>query len=236
MKNATGFKNVLIVSLATICATLAGAQSQAQTKSDPLDETYINPMTGKSVTEEELQRELEKAKLRSQIYAERVRQNQAKSDLGSSGSSKASVAVPAIPLNQTLKSNEKVVKGAKGRKTGSKDPSSAFESTVSAAAQPPVSAPPQPSPVAKGTLKIGGEVVALSTNQPAGVGRVLFVDDDQSMGGPSAPKTGGPSAQGGMNRPISSTSLATPWNTAVPTGSANAANANQGRILPPGVQ
>lgn len=172
----------------------------------------VNPMTGKSLSEEHLARALSRARLQTQLEQENLKLAQAKGEIALSsvrldmeksklmGGGRAFDAgpIPAgrAPAAPTRSASPAIPPMSPGM------PSNASPGPASWGGASPA---PAPAARASGTIKIGGETMSVAANAPpAGHAQVQWVDSQPRQvaraGSPLAP-SGGPPGAGMLGSP-----------------------------------
>ncbi len=130
-----------------------------------VEDTAVNPMTGRLLSEEELSRKLNVQKLRTQIAGEVLKQTQMRVESDRTlreARTPESRALPAAPV--PLATSTKTRASARA------------SAAASQGAAPSLAALPPPAPTATGRIEIGGEVMTPSARYTGAVAQVNFVD------------------------------------------------------------
>ena len=162
----------------------------------------INPLTGKLMSEELLQRQLSVAKLRTALRQEEIkikqleRTDQIEADRLKSDRLKATLEATAAAKELLSPQNDQVRRNRTVRTRVEVPPPPPAEPVAVAPVAPPVMVPPPPPPpVATGTIRIGEETLRPNARYEGIDARVSFVDEQKSASngpGAAAPSFTGP--------------------------------------------
>lgn len=149
----------------------------------PIDtDSAINPLTGKSFSEERLARLLNANKLLTDIYRQQVSQAQLQTELELTGDRRQAesarlrsdainiIPKPIVPTKESLKPGEELMPNI-GRRTSVSDQTKTVVAPISISSTPP-SLPQQ----ASGTLKIGSETIQAQSSYLGPQSKVVYVD------------------------------------------------------------
>lgn len=160
------------------------------------DVSTVNPLTGKLISEELLQRKLGVAKLKTQLRQEEIkllqidRTNQLEIDKVKSDRLKATLESTAAARQLLSPSNDEVRRTRVRTRVDVPPPPPAEPVTQMAPVAPPVALlpPPPPPPSATGTITIGGETLRPVSSFSGVDARVSFVDEQRSSAPGGAPQ------------------------------------------------